>query len=328
MRTRVILGFAGLDEDDAQYLKSAGKLLGVFKVEARIQPWQAMLCDVLVARVDAEAGRAAMAQARERSLPVLALVGEQPADAQDEGAAAGSQALLSRAPMHRYLAALRAVIDRVDGAGKRGAAAPANAQPQPLPEIGLCQLAVDPSLRGRDLFAVSHGRRLHLCPGQGKVHAASHSDLLTARSYLPSPGWRFAPLRRSTQSGCSIAVSLDGFMLQGAMAARQVLPPYPDTPCYLVDWPDLGSATQVPAAIDVAAVLIRGRIRPSRLAQVTHQAQDVVNACLWALRAADLLRHDDEAALPPAAGQPELAARSFTGVMARIARRFGVSRRY
>lgn len=326
MRTRVILGFAGLDEDEAQHLKTAGKLLGVFKVEARVQPWQAMLCDVLVARVDADAGRAAMAQAGERSLPVLALVGEYPAAAQGEGAVPDPQALLSRAPMHRYLAALRAVIDRVDGAGKRDAAGPANAQP--LPEIGLCQLAVDPQLRGRDLFAVSHGRRLHLCPRQGKVHAASHSDLLTARGYLPSPGWRFAPLRRSTQSGRSIAVSLDGFLLQGAMAARQVLPPYPDTPCYLVDWPDLGSATEVPAAMDVAAVLIRGRIRPSRLAEVTQQAQDVVNACLWALRAADLLRHDDEAALPPAAGQPELAARSFTGVMARIARRFGVSRRY
>ena len=120
--------------------------------------------------------------------------------------------------------------------------------------------------------------------------------------------------------------SLEAFLLQSAHQGRGQLPAFPAGQYRLRDWPDVGTAPELVGALKIARVLLRGPASADELRARCGVAADEVNACLWAYRAANLLEVPDDAANATAVPALQSPVGAFTGVLARIAVRFGLGR--
>jgi hypothetical protein len=310
--TRVDIATAALGEQAEQRIRLAATLLAAWRIPARVRAWDGTRCTLLVADLGDAYGRQAFARARARQTPVLAFR----ADAADLGPGVADASEGSPAPA--LAQTLRDLLAVEATAGIEPGETPvATAQP------ALCRLA-DPEFGGRAVDASYNGRRIRIRPDTGRVHAATLSDLLSARDSFASADWTLAASDEAPD-GDGVHRSLEAFLLQAAFQGRAQLPDFPAGRYRLKDWPDVGSAPELVGALKIAKALMRAPAGVDDLPRLCGVDARDVHATLWAYRAANLLERPDaaSAAIAPAPVQPIGA---FSGMLARIASRFGLSR--
>lgn len=311
---RYDIRFAALAADAERRVRLAVRALGMHDVETSVEPWQGSGCTAVVVDTHDGYGRQVMEVATRRRVAVLALGDEAgegssfaslPADASIAAIAQSLQRLLgiSHAPDPRRANARAA--ERADGAAGE---AP-----------GLLQLASN-AWRERDLEARFGPRTIWLQRGDGRALAHTLSDLIEARNQLCSTGWQFreVPAHAARNARAEVGTSLDTLLVQGALRGEAQLPRFPDVPCSLAHWPDLGAATDALEAMQVAAPLLRRACTPEQLRTLTQLDATRVDACLWAFDAAGLLQRTAPREL---AHGPPPAPR---GLWSRFAARFGL----
>ncbi len=189
----------------------------------------------------------------------------------------------------------------------------------------LCKLA-SREYRGQPVDAICNGRTIHIRPVEGRVYANTLSDLLSACDSFSSSAWELQISTTSdripTTDGASR--SLEAFLLQTAYQGRDQLPSFPAGHYQMKDWPDIGTAPEFIGALKVARSLLRAPASERELQNACDVSEEEVKASLWAYQASNLLSAsdsgDDTTRLPP----PPTAR--FSGMLARIASRFGLGR--
>lgn len=311
--TRADIATAALDEQAEQRIRLAATLLAAWRIPARVRAWDGTRCTLLVADLADAYGRQAFTRARSRQTPVLAF-GATAADlgpgVLDANEASPAPAL---AQALRELLAVEATSHIEPNESTTGAAVPA-----------LCRLA-DPEFSGRAVDAQLNGRRIRIHPDTGRVHAATLSDLLSARDSFASAEWTLAA-SDDTPDEDGAHRSLEAFLLQAAFQGRAQLPPFPAGRYRLKDWPDVGSAPELVGALKVAKALMRASAGVDDLPRLCGLDARDVNATLWAYRAANLLERQDATADAAVAPPPAQPVGAFSGMLARIASRFGLAR--
>ncbi|MBN8741710.1 MAG: hypothetical protein BGP24_16565 [Lysobacterales bacterium 69-70] len=311
---RLDLRTAALTEQEEQRVRIAAQLLAAHGGQARVGAWDGTRCDLVVLNADDGYGRHVLDIARRRGVPAVALGPLRP-DTEPAGgivAAEGSAASLAAA-LWRLVGTAAGEAATRPAPGVRNTAAD---------QAGLLRLAATP-LRGADVRATIAGRSIILRPSIGRTRGRTLSDLLAARDHLGEGGWQFEALAPGVDDAMPTdsAMSLDAFLLTGALRARAALPPFPDGEWALRDWPDLGAAADVVAGLRLAQRLRRAAATPQGLADGTGIARDVADACLWAFRAANLLT-EIAAPVPRAPAAPPVVRQ----LLNRLAARFGLAR--
>ena len=301
---------AALSEQEEQRVRIAAQLLAAHGGQARVGAWDGTRCDLVVLNADDGYGRHVLDVARRRRVPAVAL-GPLRADAAADGlvVAEGSAASLA-ATLWRLVG-----VAVADTAAKTPRSTRADL-------AGLLRLAETP-LRGADVRATVAGRSIVLRPSVGRTRGRTLSDLLAARDHLGDGGWQFEALAPGVDDAMpsDSAMSLDAFLLTGALRTRVALPPFPDGEWALRDWPDLGAAADLVAGLRLAQRLRRAAATPRALAEGAGVARELADACLWAFRAADLLT--ETAAPVPRTTAPPPVVRQLLN---RLAARFGLAR--
>ena len=308
---RADISTAALSDQAEQRARIAASLLAAWRVRAKVRGWDGTRCTLLVADIADTYGRQAYVRARSRGTPVLAF-NALPGDAGPgvASAADGSPAPALAQAMRELLAVeATETPEQIDGVG----AMPA-----------LCRLT-ESEYSGRAIDATLNGRRIRIRPQEGRVYAPSLSDLLSARDSFASADWALAPgLADGSAEGDGASRSLEAFLLQSAHQGRGQLPAFPAGQYRLKDWPDVGTAPELVGALKIARLLLRGPASADEIRQRCGVDAREVNASLWAYRAANLLETPGGGTpAPPTAQQPVGA---FSGVLARIAVRFGLGR--
>lgn len=306
---RADISFSALGEQAEQRVRQAGQLLAAYRIRAKIRPWDGTRCDLLVTDLSDAYGRKTYDRARSRGTPVLAFGTDVHATDDGTGIALDNSLAPVLAQSMRELLALDARND--DG----------DADNDAMP--ALCRLA-GADLKGRGVDATWNGRVVCIRPEEGRVYAPTLSDLLSAIDTFCSEDWSLARSEdgaRPPEDGASR--SLEAFLLQAAFAARDALPRFPEGRYRLSDWPDVGSAPELVDSLKIAKLLLDGGASPADLARTGQVGIADVNATLWAYAAANLL--DMPVAMPKEAPPPQ-PVRAFSGIMARIAQRFGLAR--
>ncbi len=308
---RADIATAALSDQAEQRVRIAASLLAAWRVSAKVRGWDGTRCTLLVADIADTYGRQAYVRARSRGTPVLAF-NAAPDDCGHgvAGAADGSPAPALAQAM-RELLAVEATepTEQIDSGG----AMPA-----------LCRLT-ESAYSGRAVDATLNGRRIRIRPQEGRVYAPSLSDLLSARDSFASADWALAPGHADgSADGDGASRSLEAFLLQSAHHGRGQLPAFPAGQYRLKDWPDVGTAPELVGALKIARLLLRGPASADEIRARCGVDAREVNASLWAYRAANLLETPGGGTpAPPPAQQPVGA---FSGVLARIAVRFGLGR--
>jgi len=313
---RADIATAALGEQAEQRVRIAASLLAAWRVRAQVRDWDGTRCTLLVANVADAYGRQAFVRARSRGTPVLAF-GANPDDAGHgvTAAAEGSPAPTLAQAMRELLAVEAADNPEQTESSSSVATLPA-----------LCRLT-ESEYSGRAVDATLNGRRIRIRPQEGRVYAASLSDLLSARDTFASVDWALAPGHADgpTQDD-GASRSLEAFLLQSAHQGRGQLPAFPAGHYRLRDWPDVGTAPELVGALKIARLLLRTAASPDEIRARCGMDAREVNASLWAYRAANLLESPDIAAMPAATAAAESPVGAFSGVLARIAVRFGLGR--
>lgn len=310
--TRADIATAALSEQVEQRIRIAISLLPAYRIRARARAWDGTRCTLLVADLADAYGRRAFEVAKKRGMPMLLFN----ADAADLCAGVATANDGSPAPV--LAQSLRDLLVQEV----------AEAAPETIiggVQPALCRLA-EPEFSGRAVDATYAGRMLRIRPEQGRVYASTFSDLLSARDSFSSADWTLSLSVQSDdgQQDDGASRSLEAFLLQSAFQGRDHLPAFPQGRHRLKEWPDVGSAPELIDALRVARTLLRAPADADELRKWCGMDARDVNACLWAYRAANLLdTHDsDEADAPPA--PPPVGA--FSGMLARLANRFGLGR--
>ena len=317
--TRADIATAALNDQVEQRIRIAASLLlatrvdtNVRPINAKVRPWDGTRCDLLIADLSDAYGCQAFARAEKRGTAVLA-IGDKPPGigVQCEAVPASSPAPVLAKHMRDLLTHGEhsdAGDHAVDGA---------------LP--ALCRLA-EPEYRGRPVDAAYDGRAVHIRPETGRIYATTLSDLVSARDSFSSAAWKLQVCTSSdrTEPTDGASRSLEAFLLQATHHCRGQLPSFPKGRYQLKEWPDVGTAPEFIGALKVARSLLRAPATARELQQICMLGEEEVNASLWAYQASNLLLAangaDDEARLP----SPPTAR--FSGILSRIASRFGLVR--
>lgn len=306
---RADITFSALGEQAEQRVRLAVQLLAAYRIRAKVRPWDGTRCDLLVTDLSDAYGRRTHDLARARGTPVLAFGVDGDAASNGIGIAPDNSLAPTLAQSMRELLAPDARDDEPD--------AQADAMP------ALCRLAAA-DFRGLGVDATSNGRIVRIRPEEGRVYAPTLSDLLSAVDTFCSADWSLARNDadgRPREDGASR--SLEAFLLQAAFAARDALPRFPEGRYRLSDWPDVGSAPERVDSLKIARQLLDGSASAGELVAACRVEAADVNATLWAYAAANLLDMPDAV---PREEPPPQTARPFSGIMARIAQRFGLGR--
>jgi hypothetical protein len=309
--TRADIATAALTEQVEQRIRIAISLLPAYRIRAQARAWDGTRCTLLVADVSDAYGRRAFEVAKKRGMPMLLFN----ADAADLCAGVATANDGSPAPVLAQSLRDLLVQDVAETAPETivGGVQPA-----------LCRLT-EPEYSGRAVDATYGGRLLRIRPGQGRVYAPTFSDLLSARDSFSSAEWTLSVSQQSDdgQRDDGASRSLEAFLLQSAFQGRDLLPAFPEGRYRLREWPDVGSAPELIDALKVAKALLRAPGNADELRRRCGMDARDVNASLWAYRAANLLDASggDEVVASAAPAQPVGA---FSGMLARIATRFGL----
>lgn len=306
---RADIAIAALDEQIEQRIRIAAQLLAAYRIKAVVRAWDGTRCSLLAADLSDTYGRQACQRALSRGTPVLAFSADA-AQAQEPGVICATEASLAPALAHAMRDLLQPTVSETTQTTVAG--------PQPA----LCRLT-DPEFSGRAVDATCNGRLIHIRPEEGRVYAPTYSDLLSARDTFSSGDWTLSTNLSADAHGDGANRSLEAFLLQSAFSGRDQLPAFPKGRYRLRDWPDIGSAPELVGALKVARTLLRTPADPDELRALCGMDARDVNASLWAYRAANLLNESDEDAR---SAQPAQPAGAFSGMLARIAHRFGLGR--
>lgn len=318
---RKTIKFAALDESAEQRVKLAARLLAAHHIKARVEPWDGMRCDAVVADADDAYGRQVIDSAQRRGIPILALGGSlEPAD--------GVFLLPENLPAHELSRALHRSINEYDGKSTAGESddvepAAADTAPDTGPQPLICRLS-DPTIVGKPMDLVRSGRWVGLRPGRGRVYASAHSDLNEARDGLLGTQWTLDP-GNETRTG-EISMSMDAFFIVAAQEGRDRLPDFGDKKFKLRHWPDLGSAPDQIDALRAARALLQSFLDVDALAARCSIDRASANACMWAFAAANLLQPEADTVirLHAPAKRPR-APRHAISLLRRIGARFGLA---
>ncbi len=271
-----------------------------------ISPWDGTRCDLLVAGAQDAYGQRAMDIAKRRGTPILAFGPDETAKTP------GICFLPEGSPVLMIVQELTALLQTP---------APNEAGANSFGAWGLCRLAMDASLQGRDLRATLGQCTIELLPSTGRVVAPSHSELVIASENLGKSGWFFSP--KEGQALGAASLSLDSFYMTAALKASAQLPSFPGGRYQLEDWPDLGGVSESIHALRMAQHLLRQAHDQEELAAQCHIAPSEVSAGLWAYQASGLLRKTRDEA-PSATTIRHQPAKPERGLFEKIAARFGL----
>lgn len=316
---RALIRHAGLRPDQEQRLRLAATALAAHGIQASVASWDGTRCQVAVVNADDAYGRKVLDVALRRGALALALS----QSAVQAGAHAAARDDSSAASLARLLQGILQADGTAGPADPPAIAARRLAANQAIAsDGGLVHLAREDRLAGLDLEAHLGGRVVHLARSSGRVLSPTLSDLMAARDRLWEPGWTFVPLAQAStaQARFEMSTGLDAFLLQGALKRAAQLPAFPDAPCRLDDWPDLGASPDAVDALRVVRAIFGKPATPSGIARALGLEADYVSACLWAFAAAGLLRNHEG---PAAAVKPDAPVR---GMWARLATHFGLRR--
>ncbi len=306
---------AALNEQVEQRIRIAASLLPAYRIGANVRPWDGTRCGLLITDPSDAYGRQAFELAMKRGTPVLAIFNN-PMNIEPDCLAVSESSPAPVLAQH-----LRELLTR-DLPADSATAADVN---DSLP--ALCRLAA-PKYRGQPVDAISNGRSIHIRPAEGRVYANTLSDLLSACDSFSSSVWQLqtasASSRTTPADGASR--SLEAFLLQTAFHGRDQLPSFPPGRYQLKDWPDVGTAPELIGALKVARSLLRGPASQRELQLACDVSEEEVKASLWAYQASNLLLSaDDNVNVNAMPSAPPPTAR-FSGMLARIANRFGLGR--
>ncbi len=311
---RADIATAALNEQVEQRIRIAASLLPAYRIGAKVRPWDGTRCGLLITDLSDAYGRQAFALAKRRGTPVLA-ISDDPTGLEAEYVAVSENSPAPVLAQHlRELLTRDQPVESADPVDDSEAVLPA-----------LCRLAA-PGFRGQAIDASCNGRTIHIRPVEGRVYANTLSDLLSACDSFSNSAWDMqvsaASDRATPTDGASR--SLEAFLLQSAFQGRDQLPSFPAGRYQLKDWPDVGTAPEFIGALKIARSLLRAPASPRELQLACEASEDDVKASLWAYQASNLLSSSDHAvdAIRPA---PPPTAR-FSGMLARIANRFGLGR--
>ena len=305
--TRADMAIAALSDQMEQRIRIAAQLPAAYRIRAAIRAWDGTRCNLLVTDHGDAYGRQVADLARSRGTPVLAF-GVDPIVA---GISAIGESSLTPALAQAMRELLQPAAAQIEDTVIGG--------PQPA----LCRLT-EPEFSGRAIDATCNGRTIHIRPEEGRVYAPTYSDLLSARDSFLTEGWTLNVTTSGRDAhGDGASRSLEAFLLQCAFSGRDHLPVFPMNRYRLKDWPDLGSAPELVEALKVARSLLRAPADPEDLRRRCGIDARDVNASLWAYRAANLLEVTDQNTKAPESTPPVGA---FSGILARIAQRFGLVR--
>ncbi len=310
---RADIATAALNEHVEQRIRIAASLLPAYRIGAKVRPWDGTRCDLLITALSDAYGRQAFDLAKKRGTPILA-ISDHPADIETECVAVSESSPAPVLAQHlRELLTRDLPADSADAVDVDGRV-PA-----------LCRLAA-PEHRGQPVDAICAGRTIHIRPVEGRIYANTLSDLISACGSFSSSAWELripsASDRATTTDGASR--SLEAFLLQAAFQGRDQLPSFPAGRYQLKDWPDVGTAPEFIGALKIARSLLRTPASERELRLACEVSEAEVKASLWAYQASNLLSSPDNSvdAIRPA---PAPTAR-FSGILARIANRFGLGR--
>ena len=309
--------YAGLESDVERRVRFATNGLAAHEVHARASAWDGTRCDLLVTDTEDAYGRVAIDLARRRDTPILAFTND------IERADTWAGWLRRDATVATLTKALLDVIAERTQANEQ----PANAvrmQASPPSRASLVRLALEPGLSGANAMLSVRDRRLYADLDGGRMHAASHSDILHARDMLAGSDWSLSPAGGSQRPArMEHASSLDSIYLDAALHRGGALPEFPLTQVWLCDWPDLGQVPEHIEALLVVRMLLRGKTDATAIGEATGIAPVTVNACLWAFAAAGLLHHASLSGHQPSPVRALVKGR-FSQLVARVARHFGL----
>lgn len=314
---RADIAIAALNEQVEQRIRIAASLLPAYRIGAKVRPWDGTRCGLLITDPSDEYGRQAFALARKRGTPILAISDRISGNPQGIEAECVTVSESSPAPVlaqHlRELLTRDQLVDSVDPVVANGIV-PA-----------LCKLAA-PEYRGQAVDAICNGRTIHIRPVEGRIYANTLSDLLSACDTFSSSAWELqisaASDRAPPTDGASR--SLEAFLLQSAFQGRDQLPSFPAGRYQLKDWPDVGTAPEFIGALKVARSLLRAPASGRELQLACDVSEEEVKASLWAYQASNLLSSSDNSV--DAIRSPPPPTARFSGMLARIASRFGLGR--
>lgn len=310
---RADIATAALNEQVEQRIRIAASLLPAYRIGAKVRPWDGTRCGLLITDLSDEYGRQAFALAKKRGTPVLAISDSL------TGIDPECMVVSESSPAPILAQRLRDLLTRDEPTEN----VDTNYLNDSIP--ALCKLAA-PEYRGRPVDALCNGRTIHIRPVEGRIYANTLSELLSACDSFSSSAWELqissASDRATPADGASR--SLEAFLLQSAFQGRAQLPPFPAGRYQLKDWPDVGTAPEFIGALKVARSLLRAAASERELQLACDVSEEEVKACLWAYQASNLLSSSDNSVdairLPP----PPTAR--FSGMLARIASRFGLGR--
>lgn len=323
-RMRAIVRHAALTADQEQRVRIAASALAANSIVAVASPWDGTRCDLVLVHGDDAYGQRVIEIARRRGVAVLALSAVR--NGEDRGVhwlrEDTSAALLARQMVTLLQDEAAPPSPPVTAAE---ASAPGSTAPL-ASDCALLRLADDPAHASQDVEARVGGRTAFLLRSTGRVLTATLSDQFGTRDRLCEAGWQFRPARKVDvdASRFEFAGSLEAYLLQGALHNARLLPAFPEQPCSLQDWPDLGTTPEAVNALRVVQALQMRALTPSMVAQECALEPAYVSACLWALAASGLLQRSAQA-IPPAAAQATPAGRP-RGILARLAAHFGLGR--
>lgn len=322
---RADIATVALSEHIEERIRIAALLLVAHKIRAHVRPWDGTRCDAIVSDLSDAYGRQAFERAKMRATPALLFN----APAQDIGARDASAAESDPADvLSQHLRALLAPQTPAASPPETAAAVvSANSKTDLFvddnPQTALCRLTTS-AYSGLDIDATRDGLVVRIRPQEGRVYAPDFDKLHAACASFASEDWTFAVVAPHDERPLGDASrSLEVFLLQSAFQGRERLPRFPEGRLRMQDWPDVGSAPELVGALKVARALIRNPADANELCASCEMDPLDVNASLWAYRAADLLEASTDA--PPPQTQLKTVGQ-FSGLVARVARRFGLGR--
>lgn len=300
---------AALHELTLKRVKMAATLLAAYGARARVSAWDGTRCHLLVAAGDDAYGQRALALAERRATPALTVLDIAPVDA--------STTVGRDTPAAHLVKMFSQLL---------GLADTSESGPSEIALDSLVCLLAGPRYRGQLVTATRGSAVVMLDPGAGKVYAASHSDLLHVQDRLCEGDWTVwsgNPRRFPQENGA--AAGMEPFLIAATQRGKAALPAFPAGPCWLETWPDLGCLPSMLKLMQLTRMLTREATTPHALAEKAGDIASVqeVNAFLWALSAANLLKLEAKVVESKAPRRRTVG----NGIWTAIARRFGLSQK-
>lgn len=302
---KLSISVAGLSDKLRLRLELASKLLVAHRIHAHVQDWDGTKCGLVVVDLADAYGLRVMDIALRREIAVYAF-GASNVTADERVRLISPD--FSVKVIAQWLQKLMVSPEPVKSATS-----------EPL----LVTLARNPAWASGDMALVHGDRRILLCRSSSRVWAKTLSDLLYCKDRFGLHDWQLQPLSdpHTIRSEEEFSSSLDSFLTEAALTAS--LPIFMAGRWQLTEWPDLGAAPEMVVSLRAASLLLRQPLSAVELGNRLGIEDAAASACMWAFAAAGLLRNE-EGAIDPSPTPVVTSPVPAGGLLARLARRFGL----